>query len=119
MTARRSSGSCRRRPVSARRAAAGLARGWTGLTRPRLPPRSPPPAGSSQANKTDVSYGDDSPFTPEELLEVDRATMKCLKPVPMKKGDVVLLDNYRTMHGRGTFEGSRHNAVAWFSGIKN
>ena len=75
--------------------------------------------GASQANKTDVSYGDDSPFTPEELLEVDRATMKCLKPVPMKKGDVVLLDNYRTMHGRGTFEGSRHNAVAWFSGIKN
>merc|ERR1711933_159543 len=61
----------------------------------------------------------DDMFTDEELLEVDRATMKVLKMIDMKKGDVVLLDNYRTMHGRGTFEGSRHNAVAWFSKIKN
>jgi len=75
--------------------------------------------GASQANKTDVSYGNDDMFTDEELLEVDRATMKVLKMIDMKKGDVVLLDNYRTMHGRGTFEGSRHNAVAWFSKIKN
>jgi len=72
--------------------------------------------GASKANKTDVSYGDDSPFTEEELREYDRAVMKVMNPIPMKAGEVVLLDNYRTMHGRGTFKGSRHNAVAWFSG---
>ena len=71
--------------------------------------------GASQANKTDASYGDDEEFTPEELREVDRATMKCVKKVAMEHGDVMLLDNYRTMHGRGTFKGTRHNAVAWFS----
>lgn len=73
--------------------------------------------GASQANKTDCSFGDDEPFTNEELLEVDRAVMKVVNFIDMKKGDVVLLDNYRTMHGRGTFKGSRHNAVAWFSGF--
>jgi hypothetical protein len=72
--------------------------------------------GASKANKTDVSYGDDSAFTEEELREYDRAVMKVMNPIPMKAGDVVMLDNYRTMHGRGTFKGSRHNAVAWFSG---
>jgi len=74
-------------------------------------------SGASKANKTDVSYGDDSPFTEEELYEFDRAVMKVMKPIPMKAGDVVLLDNYRTMHGRGTFKGSRHNAVAWFNAL--
>ena len=73
--------------------------------------------GASQANKTDVSYGDDDMFSDEELREVDRATMKCVKQVAMEHGDVMLLDNYRTMHGRGTFKGSRHNAVAWFSKV--
>ncbi|MBU40197.1 MAG: hypothetical protein CL430_06520 [Acidimicrobiaceae bacterium] len=73
--------------------------------------------GASKANKTDVSYGNNMMFTDEELKEVDRATMKVLKKVHMKKGDVILLDNYRTMHGRGVFKGSRHNAVAWFSRI--
>lgn len=73
--------------------------------------------GASKANKTDVSYGDDTPFTDEELNEWDRATMKCVNKIDMKAGDVVLLDNYRTMHGRGTFKGSRHNAVAWFSAL--
>ena len=71
--------------------------------------------GASQANKTDVSYGDNESLSEEELLEYDRAVMKCVKQVPMERGDVILLDNYRTMHGRGTFKGSRHNAVGWFS----
>ena len=32
----------------------------------------------------------------------------------MKEGDVVLVDNYRTMHGRNIFEGTRKHAVTWF-----
>jgi alpha-ketoglutarate-dependent taurine dioxygenase len=34
--------------------------------------------------------------------------------VAMKEGDVVLVDNYRTMHGRNIFEGTRKHAVTWF-----
>eukprot|EP00971_Amphidinium_carterae_P130071 2576478-Amphidinium_carterae.1 len=32
----------------------------------------------------------------------------------MQKGDVILLDNYRTLHGRLTFKGDRKHAVTWF-----
>lgn len=34
--------------------------------------------------------------------------------VKMREGDVVLLDNYVTMHGRNVFEGTRKHAVTWF-----
>ena len=30
------------------------------------------------------------------------------------EGDVVLLDNYRVLHGRNTFKGDRKHAVTWF-----
>ena len=34
--------------------------------------------------------------------------------IKMSHGDVVLLDNYVTMHGRNVFEGTRKHAVTWF-----
>jgi len=34
--------------------------------------------------------------------------------VTLKEGDVVLLDNYRVLHGRNTFKGDRKHAVTWF-----
>ena len=37
-----------------------------------------------------------------------------LQWVKMNKGDVVLVDNYMTMHGRNVFEGVRKHAVTWF-----
>ena len=37
-----------------------------------------------------------------------------LKWVKMAHGDVVLLDNYMTMHGRNIFDGVRKHAVTWF-----
>lgn len=33
----------------------------------------------------------------------------------MSPGDVLLVDNYRTLHGRDVFEGERYHAVSWFS----
>jgi len=33
----------------------------------------------------------------------------------MEPGDVLLVDNYRTLHGRDVFEGDRFHAVSWFS----
>jgi len=32
----------------------------------------------------------------------------------MQSGEIVLVDNYRVLHGRETFEGDRYHAVAWF-----
>jgi alpha-ketoglutarate-dependent taurine dioxygenase len=40
--------------------------------------------------------------------------MDNLKWVKMGHGDVVLLDNYMTMHGRNIFSGVRKHAVTWF-----
>jgi len=34
----------------------------------------------------------------------------------MTEGDVVLLDNYKTLHGRNVFDGTRKHGVAWFEG---
>ena len=34
----------------------------------------------------------------------------------MTEGDVVLLDNYKCMHGRNVFDGTRKHGVAWFEG---
>jgi hypothetical protein len=34
----------------------------------------------------------------------------------MEQGDVVLLDNYKCMHGRNVFDGTRKHGVAWFEG---
>ena len=31
-----------------------------------------------------------------------------------QEGDVLLLDNYRVLHGRKTFKGERKHAVTWF-----
>ena len=34
----------------------------------------------------------------------------------MEQGDVVLLDNYKCMHGCNVFDGTRKHGVAWFEG---
>eukprot|EP00306_Pavlova_sp_CCMP459_P011383 CAMPEP_0185193880 /NCGR_PEP_ID=MMETSP1140-20130426/28169_1 /TAXON_ID=298111 /ORGANISM="Pavlova sp., Strain CCMP459" /LENGTH=413 /DNA_ID=CAMNT_0027760749 /DNA_START=17 /DNA_END=1258 /DNA_ORIENTATION=- len=71
-------------------------------------------SGASQINKSDMYYGDGEPLTEEELKHLDETTMKNVHFVKMQKGDVVLLDNYCTMHGRNVFDGTRKHAVTWF-----
>jgi alpha-ketoglutarate-dependent taurine dioxygenase len=72
--------------------------------------------GASQINKSDMYFGDDGLISDEQLQEMDDITMKNVRYVKMSKGDVVLLDNYKCMHGRNVFEGTRKHAVAWFEG---
>lgn len=72
--------------------------------------------GASQINKSDMFFGDDEPLTNEQLKELDELTMKNIKFVKMTEGDVVLLDNYKTMHGRNVFDGTRKHGVCWFEG---
>jgi hypothetical protein len=74
--------------------------------------------GASQINKSDMFYGDDGDLTAAELKHLDDITRKHMKYIKMKEGDVVLLDNYKTMHGRNVFDGTRKHAVAWFGGWK-
>jgi len=72
--------------------------------------------GASRINKSDMFYGDGEELSEEDLNHLNDVTLKNIKYVKMSEGDVVLLDNYKTMHGRSVFEGTRKHAVAWFDG---
>jgi len=72
--------------------------------------------GASQINKSDMYFGDDAVISDEDLDEMDRVTKKNIQYVKMTEGDVVLLDNYKCMHGRNVFDGTRKHGVAWFEG---
>jgi hypothetical protein len=61
-------------------------------------------------------YGDDGSISDEDLEHMDEVTMKNVQFVKMTEGDVVLLDNYKCMHGRNVFDGTRKHGVAWFEG---
>jgi Taurine catabolism dioxygenase TauD, TfdA family len=72
--------------------------------------------GASRINKSDMYLGDDAPLTKDQLDQLDAITTQHIQYVKMRPGDVVLLDNYKTMHGRNVFDGVRKHAVAWFEG---
>mmetsp|Transcript_9025 Transcript_9025/g.25011 ORF Transcript_9025/g.25011 Transcript_9025/m.25011 type:complete len:426 (+) Transcript_9025:147-1424(+) len=72
--------------------------------------------GASQINKSDMFFGDDGQISDEQLVHMDEVTQKNSRYVKMREGDVVLLDNYKTMHGRNVFDGTRKHGVAWFEG---
>jgi len=72
--------------------------------------------GASQINKSDMFFGDDGDISDEDLKEMDELTYKNVRYVKMTEGDVVLLDNYKCMHGRNVFDGTRKHGVAWFGG---
>jgi hypothetical protein len=72
--------------------------------------------GASQINKSDMFYGDDEELSDADLKHLDDVTKKNMQYIKMDQGDVVLLDNYKTMHGRNVFDGTRKHAVAWFGG---
>ena len=55
------------------------------------------------------------PVSAVDCEEVRRACEESLVALPMEAGDVLLLDNYRTLHGRETFSGQRLHAVTWFT----
>eukprot|EP00980_Cylindrotheca_fusiformis_P008774 scaffold1869_cov122-Cylindrotheca_fusiformis.AAC.36 len=74
--------------------------------------------GASQINKSDMFFGDDGDISEKALKNMDETTYKNTRYVKMTEGDVVLLDNYKCMHGRNVFEGTRKHAVAWFEGFE-
>eukprot|EP00282_Hemiselmis_andersenii_P007981 CAMPEP_0114126388 /NCGR_PEP_ID=MMETSP0043_2-20121206/9806_1 /TAXON_ID=464988 /ORGANISM="Hemiselmis andersenii, Strain CCMP644" /LENGTH=419 /DNA_ID=CAMNT_0001219375 /DNA_START=62 /DNA_END=1321 /DNA_ORIENTATION=+ len=74
----------------------------------------PETTGASRLNKSDCLFGDGSAIPLDDLKHIDEVTRKNIVPVLMEKGDVCLIDNYRAMHGRDVFEGTRKHAVTWF-----
>eukprot|EP00403_Amphidinium_massartii_P023155 CAMPEP_0178398596 /NCGR_PEP_ID=MMETSP0689_2-20121128/14854_1 /TAXON_ID=160604 /ORGANISM="Amphidinium massartii, Strain CS-259" /LENGTH=466 /DNA_ID=CAMNT_0020019363 /DNA_START=109 /DNA_END=1509 /DNA_ORIENTATION=- len=72
------------------------------------------PCTVPEVGMTDVYYGDLSKIPPEDVLAINAACEKNIVKVMMQKGDVILLDNYRVLHGRLTFKGDRKHAVTWF-----
>ena len=74
------------------------------------------PCTVPEVGMTDVYLGDAlGRVSPEDCEEVARACEKHIVALPMEAGDVVLVDNYRALHGRDVFEGDRYHAVAWFT----
>ena len=54
-----------------------------------------------------ILYGDGTPIPPEEMTEIRRATWDHSVLFKWKKGDVLVLDNILTGHGRMNVEGPR------------
>lgn len=54
-----------------------------------------------------ICYGDNSPISNEDMEVVIRLSDLLTFDVPWQNGDIVLVDNFMTMHGRRPFEGQR------------
>jgi len=74
------------------------------------------PCGVPEVGMTEVFYADTmEPLELEDCQEIKRACEKHITALPMEPGDVLLVDNYRALHGRDVFEGDRFHAVTWFT----
>jgi len=67
-----------------------------------------------EVGMTDVYYGDLSKIPGDTLEHINDVSNKHIQNLEMQSGDVLLIDNYRMLHGRQTFEGDRLHAVSWF-----
>jgi len=72
------------------------------------------PCTVPEVGMTDVYSGDLSTIPYDDVRHINEVCEKNIHTMAMKEGDVVLLDNYRVLHGRNTFEGDRKHAVTWF-----
>jgi len=74
------------------------------------------PCGVPEVGMTEVFYADTmDPLTLEDCQEIKRASEKHITALSMEPGDVLLVDNYRALHGRDVFQGDRFHAVSWFT----
>ena len=73
------------------------------------------PCTVPEVGMTETFFGDLSAIPRADLDEVDRVSRQHIVPTPMREGDVLLVDNYRMLHGRDVFQGDRMHAVSWFT----
>eukprot|EP00529_Nitzschia_sp_RCC80_P022994 CAMPEP_0113496786 /NCGR_PEP_ID=MMETSP0014_2-20120614/30299_1 /TAXON_ID=2857 /ORGANISM="Nitzschia sp." /LENGTH=474 /DNA_ID=CAMNT_0000390715 /DNA_START=127 /DNA_END=1551 /DNA_ORIENTATION=- /assembly_acc=CAM_ASM_000159 len=78
------------------------------------------PCGVPEVGMTEVFYADTmEPLSLEDCNEIKRASEKHITALSMEPGDVLLVDNYRALHGRDVFQGDRYHAVSWFTWDNN
>jgi hypothetical protein len=51
----------------------------------------------------------------DTITQNHSASEKHITALSMEPGDVLLVDNYRALHGRDVFDGDRFHAVSWFT----
>lgn len=74
------------------------------------------PCGVPEVGMTEVFYADTmETLSLEDCQEIKRASEKHITALSMEPGDVLLVDNYRALHGRDVFQGDRFHAVSWFT----
>jgi len=71
------------------------------------------PCTVPEVGMTEVYWGDLTKIEQEVLDHVNAVSEASITRVPMQPGEVLLLDNYRVLHGRDIFEGDRFHAVSW------
>jgi alpha-ketoglutarate-dependent taurine dioxygenase len=59
-----------------------------------------------------ATFGDDTPMSVPMLDEIRRTVMSCAVLFPWSEGDVLVIDNMLTCHGRMPFEGPRKIVVS-------
>jgi hypothetical protein len=69
-------------------------------------------AAGEEGLRLNASYGDGSPLEPESLAHVRAVTRREAAPVPWRAGDLLILDNLLTCHGRMPFKGARRILLA-------
>jgi len=72
------------------------------------------PCTVPEVGMTDVYHGDLGRIDPEDVKHINEVCEKNIVRMLMKEGDILLLDNYRVLHGRDVFKGERKHAVTWF-----
>jgi len=74
------------------------------------------PCGVPEVGMTEVFYADTmETLSLDDCSEIKRASEKHITALAMEPGDVLLVDNYRALHGRDVFQGDRYHAVSWFT----
>lgn len=72
------------------------------------------PCTVPEVGMTDVYRGDLSTIDYEDVQHINEVCERNIVRMMMEPGDVILLDNYRVLHGRDIFKGERKHAVTWF-----
>ena len=90
-----------------------IASRYSFIREPRPIPR-PVPALPYERDKYDLNacFGDGSPIDDEAVFQVHNAYTMEAAEIPWRKGDILLLDNMLTAHGRNRFAGDRELKLA-------
>lgn len=72
------------------------------------------PCTVPEVGMTEVYHGDLSIIDYSDVDHINEVCEKNTVSCMMKEGDVILVDNYRFLHGRKVFKGERKHAVTWF-----